>query len=342
MLSGCLTIASGQTRNFAENDTGGASTTNGTGGEGPLFDGVGGYQPSCCLQAPPAPFEGPSWFAISGDGSPASCPTLTTEGLKAVAEMKPLAPPTCGECLCSPAACTLPDGIHTNASNCPGNGSITVPFGPGAGWEGVCTEEGGLPANLQCAGEPCAQSVSIPALPIAACNPKAAPSDPFPSPEWARMATECLVESPSEDDCGAGFLCVPSPPDGLSLCLYVAGEFPTCPLDYPAQMVFFAGVDDQRGCSPCACSPQRGAECMAIVSTFSDAACSTLAGAVVVSDQEAACFDLISGTALASAEASLVVDKPGSCTASGGAPFGGLSPIDPLTLCCKSDAEPPG
>jgi len=107
-------------------------------------------------------------------------------------------------------------------------------------------------------------------------------------------------------------------------------------------MVFYRGVEDQRGCDPCQCSPQNGAQCMAVVSTFSDGVCGMLAGAVVVSDQDASCFDVIPGTALGSAEASMVVDVPGSCAHSGGAPFGEVLPAAPLTLCCQGIEEPPG
>jgi len=321
----------------------GTTTTSGTGG-GQLLDGEGGEQPACCVKDKTAPFEGPSWFVITGDGSPGTCPESTIDGLKGHAEMKPIAPHTCGACSCSPAACTLPEGIHTNAAKCPGDGSIAVPFGPdpAGGWEGACSEEGALPANLQCNGEPCAQSLSIPVLPVAPCSPETVLSEPFPDPEWARWALQCKIGPLSGEGCSADYVCAPSPPEGLSLCLYVEGEVTTCPAEYPAQMVFYRGVEDERDCTPCQCSAQQGAQCLAIVSTFSDGVCGMLAGAVVVSDQDASCFDVIPGTALGSAQASMVTDVPGSCAPSGGAPFGELVPADPLTLCCQGIEEPPG
>ena len=134
----------------------------------------------------------------------------------------------------------------------------------------------------------------------------------------------------------------PPPPEGFALWLHVKGEHPTCPAEYPAHMVFYQGVKDERGCEDCQCSPQQGAECMALFQVFSDAVCGALAGAVIVTDQDDSCFDLDPGTALASAEASMVVDVPGSCAQSGGAPFGGVLPADPLTLCCQGTPEPPG
>jgi hypothetical protein len=155
------------------------------------------------------------------------------------------------------------------------------------------------------------------------------------------MALQCEIGPLSGEGCPTEYVCAPSPPEGLSLCLYVKGEVASCPAEYPAKMVFY-GVEDQRGCTPCQCSAQEGAQCMAVVSAFSDSACGALAGAVVVTDQEAACVDLVSGTALGSLKVSMVTDVPGSCAPSGGAPFGEVLPADPLTLCCQGIEEPPG
>lgn len=326
LLAGChaRTATSGPQNDIHDTSAGGA------GGE------------SCCIQGPAAPFEGPSWFAITGDGSPGTCPATTIEGFEAHAEMAPLDPHVCGACSCSPAACTLPEDIHTNAAKCSGaEGSIAVPFGPDPVWEGACSSEGALPAGLMCSGEPCTQSLTIPAVLVAPCMPVAAPSSPFPAPSWARFAVQCELEALSGAACAAGSVCAPSPPEGLSLCVYAKGDVATCPADYPARMLFYLGEDDQRGCGECQCSAQNGAQCMALVEAFSDSACATLAGAVVVTDLEGACVDVVSGTALGSIEASMVTDTPGACEHSGGAPFGTVTPAEPVTLCCQPN-EPPG
>ena len=329
---------------YGKGGTGGTPTTC---DEGALFDGECNAAPPCCVNGPKPPFEGLSWFKIVTEPDAlGSCPESTTEGLKAYAEMKPIEPHVCGACSCSPAACTLPEGIHTNAAPCAdADGSIAVPFGPdpAGGWEGVCSEDGALPAGLQCAGEPCAQSVSVPTVPFAACTPASAPAAPFPEPTWGRMALQCKLDPLSGEGCGPGHVCAPMPPpEGFALCLHVKGEHPTCPADYPAHMVFYTGVQDDRGCDACQCSAPEGGECMAIVSVFSDPVCGSFAGGVVVTDQEAACVDVVSGTALASMEASMVTGVPGACAQLGGAPFGGLAPAGPLTLCCQGTPESPG
>ena len=346
VLAGCLERWADPTRVLDENSTGGPSTTTSAGTGGELFDDAVGQQPACCVKDKTDPFEGLSWFKIVTDpGALGSCPTPTTEGVTAYAEMKPIEPHTCGACSCSPAACTLPEGIHTNAAACPGDGSIAVPLGPdpAAGWEGACSEEGALPAGLQCGGEPCAQSVSIPTVPLASCKPESAPAAPFPDPTWGRMALQCKIEPLSGEGCEPEHVCAPGPPpEGFALCLYLKGEHPACPADYPDHMVFYTGVQDNRGCEACECSAPEGGECMALVSVFSDSACGALAGAVVVTNQDASCFDVVPGMALASMEASMVTDVPGSCAHSGGAPFGGVVPAEPLTLCCQGQPEPPG
>lgn len=328
-----------------ESDTSGTPTTTAADTGGQLFDDTGAQQPACCVNDKIDPFEGLSWVKIVAEPDAiGTCPEPTTEIRKAYAEMKPIEPHVCGACSCSPAACTLPEGIHTNAAPCPGEGSIAVPLGPdpAAGWEGVCSEEGALPAGLQCGGEPCAQSVSVPTVPIAPCKPESAPAAPFPDPTWKRTALQCKIEPLPGESCEPEHVCAPVPPEGFALCLYMKGEHPTCPAEYPAHMVFYTGVQDDRGCEACDCSPPEGGECMAIVSTFADAACGSFAGGVVVTDQDASCFDVVPGTALASMEASMVLDVPGSCAQSGGAPLGTVVPAEPLTLCCQAEPEPPG
>jgi hypothetical protein len=126
------------------------------------------------------------------------------------------------------------------------------------------------------------------------------------------------------------------------LCVIAEGELSPCPPEYPARSVLFRDVEDGRGCETCQCSPQEGADCLALVTLFVDSSCGAVAGAVVVSQEETACVDVIDGTALASMEASLLLDVPGSCTPAGGAPFGNLIPGDPVTLCCQGNPAPPG
>ncbi len=323
--------------------TGGTPTTI-TCPAGELLDAECGAPPPCCVKGPTPPLQGPSWFQITAPGTPGSCPEPATPGLVGYSDMLPVAPHACAACSCSPAACTLPEGIHTNAAKCPGDGSIAIPFGPdpAAGWEGDCSDDGALPADLQCGGVPCVQSLSIPALSVAQCQPESGPSAPFPEPTWGRMARQCRLDPLPEGGCDGNQVCVPRPPEGFASCLYVQGEHPACPAEYPAHMVFYTGVNDGRGCGACQCAAPEGAECAAIVTAFSDSACGSLVVSVLVTAAEPTCQDVVSGTALGSAEAWMVTDVSGSCAQSGGAPFGEIAPADPLTLCCQGEPDSPG
>jgi hypothetical protein len=60
----------------------------------------------------------------------------------------------------------------------------------------------------------------------------------------------------------------------------------------------------------------------------------------VASDEPAKCVDLLSGEALGSKSAKLVIDTPGVCAPSGGAPSGGVAPAHPVTVCCDPEPEP--
>lgn len=322
------------------------SADGGAGGTSTTITGSGGEAgaPPCCVTGNRPPFQGLSWFQFSEPGWPGTCPAPSVPGLTGYAEMK-VDPHTCPACTCSPAACTLPEGIHTNAAKCSdADGSIAIPFGPdpAAGWEGACSDSGALPANVQCGGVPCIQSLTVPAVPFASCQPASGPAAPFPAPVWGRMARECVLDPLSGEGCEPNQVCAPVPPEGFELCLHVVGDIPDCPSDYPVQSVFYTGVNDARECSACQCASPEGAQCAAILSAFSGAACSSLVVSVLVTDAEPTCVDVPSGTALGSAEASMVVDVPGSCAQSGGAPSGHVEPSAPLTLCCQGDPPAPG
>lgn len=337
MLPGCFVQARSDGRAYGGGTGGTPATTAGTGGD-PLV-----IEDSCCVDGPEPPFHGPSWFAFAAPGPAPACPAPAAEGLTAYQEMK-VEPHTCGACACSPAPCTLPAGVHTNAAKCAdADGSFTVPLGPEpAGWTGACSDEGALPPDLQCDGVPCAQSVTVPELGVAPCEPTAGPTPPPPAPTWGRMARQCVIEPPASEGCEPDEVCPPPLPAGLSLCLYAEEDFPACPAAYPERTVFYRSVADGRGCEECSCAAPAGAECKAIFEVFSDGACGTFEGGIVVTDQLAACFDVVSGTALGSVEATPVTDVPGSCAPGGGAPFGEVAPADPVTLCCRSAPEPPG
>jgi len=165
----------------------------------------------------------------------------------------------------------------------------------------------------------------------------------LPEPSWGTMARECKIHVEGDGiGCPHGESCAPVPPEGFVLCLSVAGDGYECPNEYPDPFVVFDTVSDARACSPCVCSDPKDADCVALVSAYSDGVCGQMVASLMVALDQAACVDLLNGTGLASKSAELIVDKPGACTASGGEPSGVVEPVGPLTLCCqKAIPEPP-
>lgn len=314
LVAGCTEVIQHQHR---PEGTGGSPTT---GEEEDLWTTMPD-EDSCC---------GAADLALFTEGD-APCPEGTTEGFTAHAELIPPAPHTCTECSCSPAACTPPEGILAFPAICPGDGPA-LPFGPdlGSGWDGSCSQENGHPANQLCDGELCIQSLLIPATTASPC----AESTPVPSKpawSWGRTMRQCRL---SPQGCGAGQVCVPRVvPDGFDLCRHVSGNKGCPPGYYSEASVLYLGVNDERGCEACECGAPQGAQCKAYVSVYEDSACSSPIAQLMVATVPL-CVDVVAGSALASADASMITEVPGSCTPSGGEPTGDLEPAEPVTICC--------
>lgn len=228
--------------------------------------------------------------------------------------------------------------MHTNAAKCPGDGSTALAFGPGNGWDGACSSQDPVPGGIQCGGVPCVASVTVPAIAVSPCEPSDPPVVSKPDAAWGRTAHECTLDLPS-DGCEEGQVCPPAPPEGFDLCLYGEGDL-DCPPGWE-RSVYYLGTSDDRGSEACECGPP-DAQCEAYVVAYSDSACDVPAGSVIATVAEPACFDVPSGIALGSVEASFLGQSPGSCASTGGAPTGAIAPDEPVTLCCRSALAPPG
>jgi hypothetical protein len=330
LLAGCsVGDQVGDSPKAGEGGTGGTPVTV-TDGGGDLFPpGVVADVP-CCVDL--APFQRVS---VVGDADK-PCPAGTGEGDTLHADFLEPDPHTCS-CSCSEPSCALPGGIHTNAAKCADlDGSAALPFGPdGPGWDGVCSGENPVAAGLPCGGVPCVQSVTVPALLVSPCEPDP-PVISKAEATWGHTVRECTLDL-AANGCADGQVCPPAPPDGFDICLYGEGDL-ACPPGF-AKSHFYTGIKDDRSCAPCSCGDP-DAQCEAVVLANSDDACGALAGAVLVSAQEPACFDVLSGTALSSVEASFLAQSPGSCPVSGGEATGDIAPDGLVTLCCRSAPAP--
>lgn len=330
---------------LVEGNGGGGDTSTGEGGSGgDLFPtgGAGSEEPVCkgvCVPSESIPFERVTLVAINTPAKLPPCPeSAPLVGFEGHADLI-AAPHTCPECACSPAACMLPTEITVSAAKCPGSSAPSILWNPEPGWEGVCTPEGAIPSGLVCEGAPCVQSLTVGAPTVEPCVPYEKGGASIPSPSWGKAARECLIGPLSGDGCKVGEACAPAPPDGFSLCLFLKGYDPAyeCPLEYPRQEVVFTGIQDARTCEPCECGEPEGADCAVYVSAYADGACGQAIAAVTVAPEQPACVDLLTGTALGSKGAELVLDTPGSCAPSGGAAVGSLQPAGAVTLCCQPD-----
>lgn len=287
----------------------------GTGGEGGLL--ISGD--ACCHDL--GPFERTGLFK-EGDGP---CPDGAPEGMVLHADFIQPDPHTCSPCACGPATCELPTGMLANPGKCADAGGSGVPFGPSAPWSGTCSAENALPAGA-------AQSVTVPALPVAPCG--AFGGEPtLPPVTWGRILRECAAPLPT---CPEGEACVPFAEEGLLSCYIVRGAPPdlVCPHGHE-RAVFFETVHDTRECAACGCGPPAGAACDALVFLSSDSTCTQQVGSVMATTAEPGCVDLPMGTALGSTHASFVTQEAGACTPDGGNAGGTVEPAAPVTLCCR-------
>jgi len=347
LLAGCAAAPRDDLPDFG---TGGDITSStGDGGSGGLFSTGGsgdGGGPKCeksCEPDVPAWFDGMSMFWIGLPAEALPCPDVAPiAGSVGYADLL-VAPHACPACSCSPAACALPEAMHASAAKCANaGGAASIGWDASPAWEGVCTAEDAIPAGLACEGVPCVQSLTIEAPHIEPCK-ASAQSDPITVPEsWGKIARECQIGPLSGEGCSTGEACVPAPPEGFALCVYRYGDHPNldCPPAYPRRVDVFAAVDDMRACEPCTCSKPEG-DCAALVSVYADGACGAVLGSyLLTSAMDEGCHDLPPGAALGSKEAVMTVDELGSCTPSGGAAVGAITPADPVVLCCTPEPEP--
>lgn len=130
------------------------------------------------------------------------------------------------------------------------------------------------------------------------------------------------------------------PPPGFEQCIFLRGEVVECPLGYPNKRVFYSAIDTSSvGCTACACSPPVGGACDATLVGCSETGCAGIAIATGdVSLTTPACKEPPAGLDLASMEADWAQNIPGTCTPSGGEPFGEAQPAEPATFCCQTPA----
>jgi hypothetical protein len=131
--------------------------------------------------------------------------------------------------------------------------------------------------------------------------------------------------------CGQANVCLPALASGATtrVCVMQSGDAGGCPADYGSgPQVFYAGVDDQRGCNVCQCDSPAGGACTAGV-----VGCFPLTPATwpVSLDQ---CVSYNPANYLGvKLHAPPTVLNPGACMPKGG-PTGAAVGTDATSVCC--------
>ena len=289
--------------------------------------------PGQCVPLPSIDFSGPALLWIGREVEAPECPDKAPrpiyQGHGDLDDSNECAP-----CACSEPACALPAGVTASSSPmCQGPGFVDLDAP--AGWDGSCASPGVVGA-AQLGSITMGPVTAIPCAPVV--DRITAKDLGVPSP-WGTFARACAGEALPHVCNDPGQTCLPSaepPPPGFRQCyVHLRDGDPQCPPDFPEKHTFYGDLEDTRACTACACTETVASECAAVMTAYEDGIC----GDFIVSSMmmaDAICLDVGAGTTLGSFKASWTVEAPGSCVATGGAPTGGATPLDPRTFCCQA------
>ncbi|MGO9834521.1 MAG: hypothetical protein ACLP1X_09920 [Polyangiaceae bacterium] len=168
----------------------------------------------------------------------------------------------------------------------------------------------------------------------------------IPPIAWSKAAMACSPgQAVARGSCGTGELCLPS---SDPFCIMHSGSVACPPGEYyVAPYVYYAGVDDSRGCTECSCgAPSSGSCSPSAVGpsgipyfdaaappglVFLDTSCLTPGGVFFVPES---CPGLPTAKSL-KLSATVTLDG-GACPPSGATATGNVTPIRPSTFCCTN------
>ena len=328
LLAGCTVE-----REFAQGTGGGATTTStsstaGSGGAsgagGSTTSGSGGAPPSCgadlvCVPETPSGWQGP--FAVyTGDGAVGTpfCPGTYGQVLgDYFADLDPGVSDcgcSCGAAtgvtcsstayLCNVANCNIAIACtNLNAAQTLTAGPACVASNPGAF---VTVGGGGVTNAGSCA------SGTVPNI---------------PAPTWGTAAKVCGGATTTPVGCDAGQICAPSGDAQFAkLCIAQPGEVACTDAFYSVQHVVYEDKTDTRSCvGSCGCGAPTST-CAGHVD-FNHSAC-------MLNDSTVNLGGCAAVDAAASEASFTQPVGSGTCTPTGGAPTGEVTPTGALTLCC--------
>jgi hypothetical protein len=295
-----------------------------------------------CVPLPPADWQGPVLLSLSPEGSERACPPQAPvigyqghEGLN-------VPPTSCGMCSCSASSgtCAPPVTLTASSKSCNAPGALTSAFNGPAAWDGSCTAHDCISQDPACSHGLSVQSFTAAPLAITeqGCTPSLVGPQAPSTPSWTTAVLACRGMVTSGLLCSdPGQTCVPAAmPPAFSMCLYQPADV-SCPDTYPDKHLVYTGFDDQRTCSPCACSAPVGSYCTASLSVFKDGACSVPLLTAPLSSLGPSCIEPSpAGLPLGSKTVTALTYAFGTCLPSGGEAAGTVEPSEASTFCCLS------
>ncbi|MFO0547682.1 MAG: hypothetical protein U0271_04790 [Polyangiaceae bacterium] len=293
-----------------------------------------GDHPDCdtkvtCVPNPPGGWSDPILFYL-GPGT-VTCPAGFTNVLQGGADPDPT-PPNCNACSCTPGDCQA----YVYISKRPTNPS------PPDLCDSPCKNTASFPHDLclpentidSCsAGSAAFMGLSDSSFEPPTCT-AAAGTFNGPTAAFTRHALGCARQSPSQDGCGAGQVCVPeTTPAGFETgyCIFASGPM-QCPTDYSKSFTIYAGLNDQRTCS-CGCI---ASGCLGDIEVFEnpnlgDCTTSPVASIPVPNPS---CVD-IGMHDPSKTKLRFVSTQGATCTGTQPTPGGSLVPTGSMTVCCQ-------
>lgn len=305
-----------------------------------IIDGGTSSCSGSCVPIPPFDdWQGPGLLWLGPEGTapacPAGAPVVAYQGHDGLNTP----PAACGTCSCSASAggCAPPLSFFTSSKPCGDASGMTTPFDGPPAWDGSCTANDCISPDPSCVHPMSVQSLTSAPLVLSeqGCTPSSAVAQDSTAPSWTTAVLACRGTPTSGLLCSAGQMCVQAaaPPD-FALCIYQKSDA-SCPDSYPEKHLVYAGFDDQRSCSDCACGAPLGSSCKATLSVFQDGICSLPFSTATVGSSARACFDLVpADPPLGSKTVTALIYEPGSCSPSGGAALGKIEATGPSTFCC--------
>lgn len=295
-------------------------------------------------------WDGPLWARFSPDPTafgaedPILCPDSTAgpgPDFHADFTNPPAYCPSC-TCLPSKGQCELPSTFTASPTNCKGGGQ-PIPFDAPPSWDGACDNSAPVvPPNT-------AKSLTVGPLTIK--NESCAVGTPGPAEGvtqyWGTFVRTCYGKGWTQCNNPQGS-CIPwgtQPSPDFRLCIIRPGVHDDCQPSWPEKFTIYTGVKDDRHCvKDCACGPPAGSMCVAHASVYqnSDTTCGgpTVANLdnIGLSSLMPTCNDINPpGQPLGSKSATAPTYLPGACDVIPGVADGEAIPLEPSTLCCRTE-----